>query len=217
MGIFSRFKDIISSNINSMLDDAEDPEKLIRLMLREMEETLVELKSGCAAAMAEADKAARIEREAEEEVAQWDRRAELALRPNRGDMAREALAEKIQAQERLAQLAGNREEYERLADKCREDIRMLEERIVNTRDRQRLLVERHHQARMRHQAHRTINAADNSDAMRRFADLEQRINRMENEAELSAPRPAPHTAFRDMERDAAVEDELAALRRRMDA
>ena len=132
-------------------------------------------------------------------------------------MAREALAEKIQAQERLAQLAGNREEYERLADKCREDIRMLEERIVNTRDRQRLLVERHHQARMRHQAHRTINATDNSDAMRRFADLEQRINRMENEAELSAPRPAPHTAFRDMERDAAVEDELAALRRRMDA
>ena len=132
-------------------------------------------------------------------------------------MAREALAEKIQAQERLAQLAGNREEYERLADKCREDIRMLEERIVNTRDRQRLLVERHHQARMRHQAHRTINAADNSDAMRRFADLEQRINRMENEAELSAPRPAPHTAFRDMERDAAVEDELAALRRRMGA
>ena len=109
MGIFSRFKDIISSNINSMLDDAEDPEKLIRLMLREMEETLVELKSGCAAAMAEADKAARIEREAEEEVAQWDRRAELALRANREDMAREALAEKIQAQERLAQLAGNRE------------------------------------------------------------------------------------------------------------
>ena len=215
MSIFSRFKDIISSNINSMLDDAEDPEKLIRLMLREMEETLVELKSGCAATMAKASKAAQAEREAEEEVVQWDKRAELALRAKREDMAREALAEKLQAQERLAQLAKNREEYERLVDKCRDDIRTLEERIAHTRDRRRLLVERHNQARMRHQAHRTINAADNSDAMRRFNDLEQRINRMENEAELSAPRPAPHSAFRDMERDAAIEDELAALRRRM--
>lgn len=215
MGIFSRFKDIISSNINSMLDDAEDPEKLIRLMLREMEETLVELKSGCAATMAEAGKAAQAENRAAEEVTQWDRRAELALRAKREDMAREALAEKIQAQERLAQLGRNREEYERLVDKCREDIRALEERIDNTRDRQRLLVERHNQARMRNQAHRTMSAADNSDAMRRFADLEQRINRMENEAELSAPRPAPHSAFRDMERDAAIDDELAALRRRM--
>ena len=98
MSIFSRFKDIISSNINSMLDDAEDPEKLIRLMLREMEETLVELKSGCAATMAEAGKAAQAEREAEEEVVQWDKRAELALRAKREDMAREALAEKLQAQ-----------------------------------------------------------------------------------------------------------------------
>lgn len=186
-------------------------------MLREMEETLVELKSGCAAAMAEADQGRAHRTRSGGRGRPVGQTAELALRANREDMAREALAEKIQAQERLAQLAGNREEYERLADKCREDIRMLEERIVNTRDRQRLLVERHHQARMRHQAHRTINAADNSDAMRRFADLEQRINRMENEAELSAPRPAPHTAFRDMERDAAVEDELAALRRRMGA
>ena len=216
MGIFSRFKDIITSNINSMLDDAEDPEKLIRLMLREMEETLVELKSGCAATMAEADKAAKVEREAEEEVRQWERRAELALRADREDMAREALAEKIQAQEKAAQLTRNREEYDHMVDKCREDIQILEERIVNTRERQRLLIERHNQARMRHQAHQTISSADNADVMRRFAELEQRINRMENEGELSTPRPSCHSAFRDMERDAAIDEELAALRRRME-
>lgn len=80
MSIFSRFKDIVSSNISSMLDKAEDPEKLIRLMLREMEETLVELKAGCAATMAEAAKARRSLDEAAEETAQWEHRAELALR-----------------------------------------------------------------------------------------------------------------------------------------
>ena len=91
MSIFSRFKDIVSSNISSMLDKAEDPEKLIRLMLREMEETLVELKAGCAATMAEAAKARRSLDEAAEETAQWEHRAELALRAGREDMAREAL------------------------------------------------------------------------------------------------------------------------------
>lgn len=216
MGIFSRFKDIVTSNISSMLDSAEDPEKLIRLMLREMEETLVELKSNCAATMAEETKVRKALEEATAEVGQWEHRAELALRAGREDMAREALAEKLQAGERVAALTKEQEGFDELVRKCRADIRLLEERILHTRDRQRLLVERHEQALTRRQAREKIREADSMNAMRRFDALEHRITRMENEADLAWTPQERHSDFHELEREAAVADELAALRRRLE-
>lgn len=215
MGIFSRFKDIVTSNISNMLDKAEDPEKLIRLMLREMEETLVELKAGCAATMAEASKTHRDLAEARDEAAQWEHRAGLALKANREDMAREALAEKLQAEERISRLETESEGFDQLVQKCRDDIRLLEERIQHTRDRQRLLVERHGQAQLRRQAREQAHAADSVDAMRRFDSLDQRITRMENEAELAYSPPEKHSDFRSMEREAAISEQLEALREKM--
>lgn len=215
MGIFSRFKDIVTSNISSMLDKAEDPEKLIRLMLREMEETLVELKAGCAATMAEAAKARRNLDEASDEAAQWEHRAELALRAGREDMTREALAERLQTDERVRRLTAENEGFEQLVHKCREDIRLLEERIAATRDRQRLLVERHGQARLRRQAREQVRAADTVDSTRRFDALDQRITRMENEADLAYIPTEKHGTFRDLERDAAITEQLEALREKI--
>ena len=212
MSIFSRFKDLVSSNISSMLDKAEDPEQLIRLMLREMEETLVELKAGCAATMAEAAKARRSLDEAAEETAQWEHRAELALRAGREDMAREALAERLQADERVRRLTTENEGFEQLVHKCRDDIRLLEERIATTRDRQRLLVERHGQAQLRRHAREQVRAADNVEAMRRFDVLDQRITRMENEADLVYTPTKKHSNFHDLERDAAITEQLEALK-----
>src|SRR5215467_12325943 len=94
MGIFTRVSDIISSNINAMLDKAEDPEKLIRLMIQEMEDTLVEIKASCAGVMATKK---RVQRELDEVMAraeQWGQRAQLAMNKGREDLAREALVEK---------------------------------------------------------------------------------------------------------------------------
>ncbi len=105
MGIFTRFRDIVSANINAMLDRAEDPEKLIRLMIREMEDTLVELKASCACAMAETRKVERLLAEARDRERQWEDRAELAVRKGRDDLAREALTEKRRYADRAAALA----------------------------------------------------------------------------------------------------------------
>jgi phage shock protein A len=97
MGVFTRFKDIINANINSMLDKAENPEKMIRLMMQEMEDTLIDLKSSCAAKMAGKTKTLRELKDAEARVQRWQSRAELAISKKRDDLAREALIEKQKA------------------------------------------------------------------------------------------------------------------------
>src|SRR5215468_8819054 len=104
MGIFTRLSDIISSNLNAMLDKAEDPEKLIRLMIQEMEDTLIEIKASCAGVMATKK---RVQRELDEVMAraeQWAQRAQLAMNKGREDLAREALVEKRRYRERARTL-----------------------------------------------------------------------------------------------------------------
>lgn len=184
MGIFTRFRDIVSSNMNAMLDRAEDPEKLIRLMIREMEDTLVELKASCAGSMAEARKAERLLEEAKKKEEQWGERAALAVRKGRDDLAREALTEKKRYSERLIALENDVDECRALTDQYQEDIRRLEERLTTAREKQRVLIQRHVHAARKKEAEKEIRRADGMDAVRRFEAFEQRIVRMEAEADL---------------------------------
>ena len=130
MGVFSRFKDIVSSNLNSLLDKAEDPQKLIRLMIQEMEETLVELKAGCAKAMADRKTLDRELAEAEALAATWEQRAGLAVDKGRDDLAREALAEKRRFLDRADGLHAEAAHLDALIVQAREDIGRLEEKLA---------------------------------------------------------------------------------------
>ena len=143
MGIFTRFRDIISSNINAMLDKAEDPEKLIRLMIREMEDTLVELKASCAGVMANAKKIQRETGMADERASDWASKAELAVSKGREDLAREALTEKRRYTDRMESLAKELIEHNTLVAQYQDDIRQLEEKLGSAREKQRMLVQRH--------------------------------------------------------------------------
>jgi phage shock protein A len=184
MGIFTRFRDIVSSNINSMLDRAEDPEKLIRLMIREMEDTLVELKSACAGVMAEAKKVERQRDEAGGRSRFWADKAELAVSKNRDDLAREALIEKRRYQQREESLESELRDHQSLSDQYQVDIRQLEEKLKSAREKQRLLVQRHIHAERKRRAREEIRRVDSSEAILKFDELENRIERMEAEAEL---------------------------------
>jgi len=183
MGIFTRFRDIISSNINAMLDRAEDPEKLIKLMIREMEDTLVEIKASCAGVMASMKKTQRQLDEVQSRTKYWEERAALAVRKGRDDLAREALLEKRRYSERAGALEEELSEHNMLVEQYQEDIGQLEAKLASAREKQRMLQQRHH-ARRKMRAQEEIRRMETSDAIFRFEEFEHRIERMEAEADM---------------------------------
>jgi len=221
MGIFSRFRDIIHSNINTMLDRAEDPEKLIRLMIQEMEETLVELKADCARSMAQAAKTGRELAAVVERAKRWEEKAELAVDKGREDMAREALLEKRNLEARSDTLAEEQAAIEGLVEACREDIGRLEEKLASAKERQRTLAHRHMRATGKKRVREDLSRADSAEALLRFDQFENRIERLEAEAELAGSMSSVHrpgtgesleARFDRLAADEDVERELTRLK-----
>ena len=214
MGIFTRFRDIVSSNISAMLDNAEDPEKLIKLMIREIEDTLVELKSACAGAMASKKRARQSLEKAESRMDHWAGRAELAVSKCRDDLAREALLERRRFADIVDSLNEELEEHTALVTQYQEDIVQLEERLQTSREKKRMLVQRHIHARQKRQAQEEIRRMDSSDTLAKFDDLEDRIHRMEAEADLVnfGSKPSLDEQFDSLATDDDIEKELAALK-----
>jgi phage shock protein A len=218
MGIFTRFRDIISSNINSMLDKAEDPEKLIRLMIREMEDTLVEIKSACAGSMAGAKKVQRQLESARARSNYWGEKAELAVRKDRDDLAREALMEKRRYTQQAEALQTELSDHDVLVGQYQDDIRQLEDKLKSAKEKQRILVQRHIHADRKRRAQEEIRRIDSSEAVLKFDELENRIERMEAEADLVNYGHQPSLAD-ELERlayDEDIEEELLALKRPVD-
>ena len=214
MGIFTRFRDIVSSNINAMLDKAEDPEKLISLMIREMEDTLVEIKASCAGVMANKKKGFRQMTEAQAQAGNWERKAGLAVAKGRDDLAREALLEKRRYSERAAGLEKELGEMNGLVDQYQEDIRQLEEKLRGAREKQRLLIQRHIHANKKKRAQEEIRRMETSEAIVKFEEFENRIERMEAEADLVnyGRKPALEVQFEELLVDAEIEKELQTLK-----
>jgi phage shock protein A len=216
MGVFTRLKDIINSNLNAMLDAAEDPEKLIRLMSQEMEDTLVEVKANCAGAIAARKKAERAEAAARAAVGEWEGRARLALDKNRDDLAREALREKQRFAEQAEAFGQEAAACGEIVAQYKQDIAAVEEKLQAARERHRLLVQRHTRARNHKQAQATLRRAGSLDAVARFDQLENRIERMEAEASLVnyAPNVSLVEQLEALRGEDKLEKELEALKRR---
>ncbi len=215
MGIFTRFRDIISSNINAMLDKAEDPEKLIRLMIREMEDTLVEIKTACAGVMAGEKKIKRELESLDARAKYWEEKASLAVNKSRDDLAREALVEKRKFNHRIETLQKDLVEHNILIEQYQGDIRQLEEKLKSARDKQRMLVQRHIHARKKMQVQEEIRRVDSSETVMRFDELENRIERMEADADM-VNYGKKATLEEELERlsiDEEIENELLALKK----
>jgi phage shock protein A len=214
MGIFTRFKDIVASNINSMLDNAEDPEKLIKLMIREMEDTLIEIKSSCANTIAGQKKARRFLDEIEEKEDFWNQKAELAVQKGKDNLARQALQEKRRYTQRAETLQAEVTELGVMIEQYREDIQELENKLKSAREKQRMLVQRHLRATRKKRVREEIRRADSAEVMQKFEELEQQIERMEAEADLVDYGRAStlEEEFNALEADDEIEAELNELK-----
>jgi phage shock protein A len=214
MGIFTRFRDIVGSNINSMLDRAEDPEKLIKLMIQEMEDTLIELKSACAGVMAESKKIERQLQALDRRVDYWEDKANLAVNKGRDNLARDALVEKRRYSRRAESLTQELSEHEALLEQYQDDIRQLEEKLKNAREKERLLVQRHIHAARKKRAQEEMRRMDSADAIFKFEELEHRIEHMEAEADLVnfGRKPSLEEEFERLSLDEEIERELKTIK-----
>lgn len=215
MGIFTRFRDIVSANINSMLDKAEDPEKMIKLMISEMEDTLVELKASCAGVIAERKKLDRKLDEISSRKELWGERAALAVKKGKDNLAREALIEKRRFAELAESIAEEITEHTAIIEQYQEDIRELEQKLAGAKEKKRILVQRHKHANGKKRAQQDIRRMDNTETMSRFESLERRIDQMEAEAELVNMHRPPtlEEEFDTLSSDDEIESELEKLKK----
>jgi phage shock protein A len=214
MGIFTRFRDIISSNISAMLDKAEDPEKLIKLMIREMEDTLVEIKASCAGVMANGKKVQRHMEDLRSRSKYWEEKAALAVNKGRDDLAREALVERHRYADKADALEHELREHNALVEQYQNDIRQLEDKLGCAREKERMLIQRHIRARRKKRAQEEIRRMDGSEAVFKFEELENRIEQMEAEADLVnfGRKPVLEGELEGLLVDDEIEKELKTLK-----
>ncbi len=217
MGLFTRFTDIINANINSMLDKAEDPEKMIKLIIQEMEETLVDVRSTAAKYIAEKKTLQRQVDSTEKTIASWNTKAEVAVQKGRDDLAKLALKEKYKFTEELTQLAEEMARLDEYLLAVQEDASRLQEKLIEAKRKQASFVLRQQSAevRLKVRAQATVHNID--EAISRFERYEQKIDRVEAQVEaydLAQPKNL-ESEFRALEAEAHLEDELAQLKKQV--
>jgi len=216
MGIFSRLGEIINANISTMLEKAENPEKMIRLMIHEMEDTLTEVKSSAAEVIAERIRIERRLKTVRKNRDEWEQRAELALSKDRDDLAREALERKLLYENQTGQVELRLAEAEETVRQYQEDIARLEEKLKSAHTRQQELIAGMKLARQRKQVEDRLHQANNVGAFERFEAYTTRLDRMEAELEVSKTgnKDSLEDRFRELERSGDVETELASLKKK---
>ena len=183
MSIFSRMTDIVNSNLNALLDKAEDPEKMVRLIIQEMEETLVEVRSTSARAIADRKDLQRRAQWQQEEASEWQRKAEIAVTKGRDDLAKGALAEARKCTDQAETLNGELELLAVTLSKLGDDVSALQEKIKDAKARQNAIIVRGKAAHSRLGVRRTLSDHNIDDAIIRFEQYERKMDDLEGQVE----------------------------------
>ncbi|MBM3531736.1 MAG: phage shock protein PspA [Alphaproteobacteria bacterium] len=217
MSIFSRLTDIVNANLTALLDRAEDPEKMARLMIQEMEDTLVEVRSAAVKAIADRKELERRLAEARFNLEDWDRKAELAVAKGKEDLARGALLEKRRSSEIVRSLETDLVQVDEVLGRYEEDIRRLQSKLDEAKAKRKSLEMRAEAAGHSIKARKVLHDARVDEALARYDRMHRRIDELEGEAEVLDKGRAPSLKqqFAELESEGSVEAELEALRRKV--
>jgi phage shock protein A len=216
MGIFSRFTDIINANINSILDKAEDPEKMVRLIIQEMEETLVEVRTQSAKMIADKKELERKSGRWSSEIVEWERKAEVAISKEREDLARAALKEKRNCEEASITLESELQQVSDSLEKLSGDVAQLQQKLKDAKLRQKALILRGDTAKSRMGVKRQLHTVNIDEALTKFDRFERRIDDMEGEVEaFELGQRSLSEEIAELERDEQINADLADLKAKM--
>jgi phage shock protein A len=216
MSVFSRLSDIVNSNLNALLDKAEDPEKMVRMIIQEMEETLVEVRSTSARAIADKKELGRRREWLVAEAAEWQRKAEVAIRKGRDDLARAALVEKNKAGESVNGVENELRLLDETLAKLNDDIAALQLKLKDAKTRQNAIIMRGKAARSRLGIRRQLSDANIDDAIYRFEQYERKMDDLEGQIEAyDLGKRSLTDEINDLEKGEAVDAELQALKARV--
>ncbi len=216
MSIFSRLTDIINSNLNALLDKAEDPEKMVRLIIQEMEEALVDVRSTSARAIADKKELSRRQQHLASEAAEWERKAEVAVSKGRDDLAKGALVERNKAQEAQGTIDKELALLDATLAKLNEDVTALQAKIKDAKARQNAIIMRGQAAQTRLGVRRQLHDHNIDDAIARFETYERKMDDLEGQVEsYDMGQKSLADEIAELESDEAIDAELQALKKRM--
>ncbi len=215
MGVFSRLSDIINSNINSMLDKAEDPEKIARLIIQEMEDCLVEVRSAAARSMADKKEYERDIVQLEQTRLDWTAKAELAVEKGREDLARGALSAKQRSEREIDSRRQALKAIDEVSVRRQDDLEKLQAKLDEAKAKHRALVVRREAAEHRIAMRSRIEVNKVDEAMRRYGQIERKVDEMEAYADLiNVGDRSLEAQFQELAAEESIEKELAEIKRR---
>jgi len=217
MGIFKQFVDIVKANINDILDKAEDPEKMLKLMIVEMEEAVTKATSSLAQAMANEKNLQRKEDMAAEETKSWESKAVQALKSGREDLAKEALSKKVNFDNQAKQYQQMRTTANKAASQLKDNLDKIKIKLDEARMKQTTLTARSQAAKAQKEFAKQMGNMSNS-AFAKFNKMEEKIMKLEAEGEALGEitgAAIKDDEFAKLDKDNKMEDELAKLKKQL--